>query len=107
MKASRTWWAVARQSFAEKAERRGLLPDIGRSFPLDISSPRHQSAHPTTATSTMSTILEPLQLSTPTDSRRKDGCLFCGTPLEHTFVDLGKSPLCESYLSAEQLDGME
>ena len=55
----------------------------------------------------MSTILEPAQLSMPTASRGKDGCLFCGTPLEHTFVDLGKSPLCESYLSAEQLDGME
>ena len=55
----------------------------------------------------MSTILEPVQLSTPTASRGKGGCLFCGTPLEHTFVDLGKSPLCESYLSAEQLDGME
>jgi len=55
----------------------------------------------------MSTTLEPVQLSTPTASREKNGCLFCGTPLEHTFVDLGKSPLCESYLSAEQLDGME
>ena len=37
----------------------------------------------------------------------KRGCLFCGTPLEHTFVDLGKSPLCESYLAAHQLDQME
>jgi len=37
----------------------------------------------------------------------KRGCLFCGTPLTHTFVDLGKSPLCESYLSARQLDTME
>ena len=55
----------------------------------------------------MSTTLEPAQLSTPTASRTKDGCLFCGTPLQHTFVDLGKSPLCESYLAAEQLDGME
>jgi hypothetical protein len=55
----------------------------------------------------MSTTLEPAQLSTPTASRTKNGCLFCGTPLEHTFVDLGKSPLCESYLSAAQLDGME
>src|SRR3954465_15498974 len=55
----------------------------------------------------MSTILEPVSLSTLTASRGKNGCLFCGTPLEHTFVDLGKSPLCESYLSAEQLDGME
>jgi len=28
-------------------------------------------------------------------------------PLRHTFVDLGMSPLCESYLSADQLNQME
>lgn len=31
-------------------------------------------------------------------------CRLCGAPLTHTFVDLGMSPLCESYLDAEQLD---
>jgi len=35
------------------------------------------------------------------------GCLCCGTPLRHTFVDLGMSPLCESYLKPEQLNQME
>jgi SAM-dependent methyltransferase len=34
-------------------------------------------------------------------------CRFCGSVLSHTFVDLGMSPLCESYLSAEQLNQME
>jgi C-methyltransferase C-terminal domain/Putative zinc binding domain/Methyltransferase domain len=34
-------------------------------------------------------------------------CRFCGTPLQHTFVDLGMSPLCESYLRADQLNQME
>jgi hypothetical protein len=34
-------------------------------------------------------------------------CRFCGTPLEFTFVDLGMSPLCESYVSAEHLYDME
>ena len=34
-------------------------------------------------------------------------CRFCGTPLEHPVVDLGMSPLCESYLTADQLDTME
>jgi 2-polyprenyl-3-methyl-5-hydroxy-6-metoxy-1,4-benzoquinol methylase len=34
-------------------------------------------------------------------------CRFCSTPLKHTFVDLGMSPLCESYLSREQLNRME
>lgn len=35
------------------------------------------------------------------------GCRFCGTKLEHTFVDLGMSPLCESFLLGEQLNQME
>ena len=34
-------------------------------------------------------------------------CRFCGAVLEHTFVDLGMSPLCESYVSREQLNHME
>lgn len=34
-------------------------------------------------------------------------CRFCGAPLTHTFVDLGMSPLCESYLHADQLNQME
>ena len=31
-------------------------------------------------------------------------CRLCGAPLEHTFVDLGMSPPCESYLTADQVD---
>ncbi len=31
-------------------------------------------------------------------------CRFCGAPLERTFVDLGMSPLCETYPSAEDLN---
>ena len=34
-------------------------------------------------------------------------CLFCANPLTQTFVDLGMSPLCESYVSREQLNQME
>ena len=34
-------------------------------------------------------------------------CRFCKTRLQHTFVDLGMSPLCESYLSSTQLNRME
>ncbi len=34
------------------------------------------------------------------------GCRFCGGTL-HDFVDLGMSPLCESFLAANQLDAME
>ena len=34
-------------------------------------------------------------------------CRFCDTALTQTFVDLGMSPLCESFLAAEQLNQME
>ena len=34
-------------------------------------------------------------------------CRFCGEPASHLFADLGMSPLCESYVSADQLNAME
>jgi SAM-dependent methyltransferase len=34
-------------------------------------------------------------------------CRLCGAPLRRTFVNLGMSPLCESYLTAPQLNQME
>ena len=34
-------------------------------------------------------------------------CRLCGVPLTRTFVDLGMSPLCESYVPAERLDEAE
>src|SRR5271169_4919213 len=34
-------------------------------------------------------------------------CRMCGTPLTRTFVDLGMSPLCESYVPADKLDDAE
>jgi SAM-dependent methyltransferase len=40
----------------------------------------------------------------PTPSPR---CRFCAAPLVHTFVDLGMSPLCESFVAPEDLNRME
>ncbi|HXB58587.1 MAG TPA: class I SAM-dependent methyltransferase [Candidatus Acidoferrales bacterium] len=40
-------------------------------------------------------------------SSQNPKCLFCASPLAQTFVDLGMSPLCESYISREQLNQME
>lgn len=34
-------------------------------------------------------------------------CRLCSEPLRYTFVDLGMSPLCESYVAVEQLNQME
>ena len=33
----------------------------------------------------------------------KGGCRFCGKPLQHSVVDLGTSPLCENFLTFEEL----
>jgi len=48
----------------------------------------------------------------PVDSCAKNkataaSCRFCGAPLSVNFVDLGMSPLCESYLASEQLNAVE
>jgi hypothetical protein len=40
-------------------------------------------------------------------AKSKKNCRFCETPLEQIFVDLGMSPLCESFLPSDQLDQME
>src|SRR4051794_18217358 len=34
-------------------------------------------------------------------------CRFCAAPLRHTFIDLGMSPLCESYVPPDRVNAME
>lgn len=57
--------------------------------------------------------MEMLKVKTETahtvDSGRSTSskCRFCEAPLQHTLVDLGMSPLCESYVSAERANQME
>jgi hypothetical protein len=34
-------------------------------------------------------------------------CRFCGAPLEESMIDLGKSPLCEHFLTAEEVEAAE
>lgn len=34
-------------------------------------------------------------------------CRFCEAPLQHTFVDLGMSPLCQTHIEPHQLNHME
>jgi SAM-dependent methyltransferase len=47
------------------------------------------------------------ELSPERATARVPRCLSCAAPLRHTFVDLGMSPLCESYVDAESLFRME
>jgi hypothetical protein len=42
-----------------------------------------------------------------TDGATGGPCRFCGAELRHTFVDLGMSPLCESYVEASRVNAME
>ena len=39
----------------------------------------------------------------PQIGRAKGNCRFCDTPLKYTFVDLGLSPLCENWLTLDNL----
>src|SRR4051812_35577754 len=54
--------------------------------------------------------LEPRVTADPAQAPSRQSeptCRFCAAPLRHTFVDLGPSPLCESFLAADELDRME
>lgn len=49
-------------------------------------------------------------MSATPDSRGDEparACRLCQAPLTRTFIDLGMSPLCESFLTADQVDRME
>ncbi len=45
--------------------------------------------------------------ATPSADSKLASCRFCAAPLRHTFVDLGMSPLCESFVAAEDANAME
>jgi len=49
----------------------------------------------------MSTLTLPV--TTPAQAEATTPCRFCGAELKETFVDLGMSPLCETYPSATEL----
>jgi len=49
----------------------------------------------------------PVSPSHPLARARSFACRFCGAPLETTFVNLGMSPLCESFVRPDQLAEME
>jgi 2-polyprenyl-3-methyl-5-hydroxy-6-metoxy-1,4-benzoquinol methylase len=44
-------------------------------------------------------------LATPAGNLMR--CRHCSTPLQHTLIDLGMSPLCESFLTEAELDAPE
>jgi hypothetical protein len=46
--------------------------------------------------------VQPSEAATPAHSAGT--CRLCGAGLKHTLVDLGKSPLCETFLTEKQID---
>jgi C-methyltransferase C-terminal domain/Putative zinc binding domain/Methyltransferase domain len=53
------------------------------------------------------TYTEPLRTDSQGAAVERAACRFCGEPLDLTVVDLGMSPLCESFLPAEKTRHME
>lgn len=49
----------------------------------------------------------PIDFVPETSGHDAAACRLCGRDLHHIFVDLGMSPLCESFLAAPQLDSSE
>lgn len=43
----------------------------------------------------------------PKEKNNKTGCRYCGTPLKHTVVDLGMSPLCQTHITPDMLNQPE
>jgi SAM-dependent methyltransferase len=54
----------------------------------------------------MHTAIQDYQASTRSNNVKRH-CRLCQASLDTTFVDLGMSPLCESFLTRDQLDEME
>jgi len=52
-------------------------------------------------------LTEPVAMVPEEASATTGACRFCGASHSHVVVDLGMSPLCESYLAADELDRME
>jgi SAM-dependent methyltransferase len=46
-------------------------------------------------------------VSAPTPPANHPPCRFCAAPLSRTVVDLGMSPLCETFLTADELNHVE
>ncbi len=52
-------------------------------------------------------VAAPIAARAKASSSDNPKCIFCASPLKQTFVDLGMSPLCESYVSREELNQVE
>ena len=86
-----------------------LLPEeqAARQFPAMDITDRHNNGRIVTDNPEIRLNLENSDTMQTYSSHFNATCLFCGSPLQHTLVDLGMSPLCESYVRPEDLHSME
>jgi SAM-dependent methyltransferase len=70
--------------------------------------PRENSAVRDVVGLNMATDIQLTDTAKPAPARAdQPTCRFCAATLRHTFVDLGMSPLCESYVPGERTNAME
>ena len=93
----RSWDSCASEAWS--AGRQAVTP---RRFTLE--KPSYRSS-PIMDSAIQDNIAGPMEAQPPGNLHAR--CRFCGTILRHTFVDLGVSPLCESFLDQGQLNQME
>jgi 2-polyprenyl-3-methyl-5-hydroxy-6-metoxy-1,4-benzoquinol methylase len=79
-----------------------ILSQLANTIPL-ISIPQAKNLT-STATSAVGASTWPLAMQ---GAPKSGGCRFCAAPLHRTVVDLGMSPLCENFLTLEQLNDVE
>src|SRR5262249_17290107 len=84
----------------------GANPEIAR-CPFHYAT-QEQRGRPALGARTQRAMTAPTELPTlPSMTPGATHCRFCETRLELTMVDLGKSPLCESFLPPDRLEAME
>jgi SAM-dependent methyltransferase len=59
------------------------------------------------ASTKTSDVLDTTVVARSAEPRLAWACRFCGATASHLFADLGMSPLCESFVPADQLNAME
>src|SRR5262249_12504821 len=110
-----------RQHLAHQRQGDGALvrPDEREIFVGGVANPeiarcpfhyatQEQRGRPRLGARTQRAMTAPTELPTlPSMTPGATHCRFCETRLELTMVDLGKSPLCESFLPPDRLEAME
>lgn len=93
------------QGFELRTEVAQLCPESFKCRQDTEAQPGGRLAHPFRyRDALMNTITEATPVSDLQPTAARKPCRFCGTDLQKTFVDLGMSPLCETYPAATDFE---